>query len=76
MMNDSSTLSTSPIRGPSSRALSQTGFRLAPVRLHDLRDVARLQRRAFKPKLAYGMGTLLLLWALPSVRFEVARERS
>jgi ribosomal-protein-alanine N-acetyltransferase len=46
-----------------------------PVRFTDLRQVARLQKRAFKPRLAYGFSTLLLLWALPYVRFVVARDR-
>ena len=46
----------------------------APVRFGDLRAVAALQKRAFKPRLAYGISTLLLLWLLPHVRFLVARE--
>ena len=40
----------------------------------ELRDVSALQKRAFKPRLAYGYATLLLLWSLPYVRFLVARE--
>jgi ribosomal-protein-alanine N-acetyltransferase len=44
------------------------------VRFSDLRSVAALQKRAFKPRLAYGYSTLLLLWLLPHVRFLVARE--
>lgn len=40
----------------------------------ELREVAALQKRAFKPRLAYGFSTLILLWSLPYVRFLVARE--
>jgi ribosomal-protein-alanine N-acetyltransferase len=47
---------------------------VARFRLSELGAVARLQRRAFVPPLAYGRATLLLLWALPHVRFLVARE--
>jgi len=36
--------------------------------------VARLQRRAFPRRLAYGLGALALLWALPSATFLVARR--
>jgi ribosomal-protein-alanine N-acetyltransferase len=44
------------------------------VRFTELRSVATLQKRAFKPRLAYGFATLLLLWSLPYVRFLVARQ--
>ena len=44
------------------------------VRIAELREVSALQKRAFKPRLAYGSATLLLLWSLPHVRFLVARE--
>ncbi len=47
---------------------------IEPVRLRDLRAVARLQRRAFRPALAYGLTTLIVLWLLPHVRFLVARR--
>ncbi|MEJ7762377.1 MAG: GNAT family N-acetyltransferase [Thermomicrobiales bacterium] len=47
---------------------------IGPVRFRELRAVGRLQRRAFSPRLAYGLGTLVLLWALPSVTFLVARR--
>ena len=33
-----------------------------------------MQRRAFPPRLAYTLGTLTLLWALPWVRLLVARR--
>jgi len=47
---------------------------VTPVRVRDLVKVARVQRRAFRPPLAYGLTTLLALWALPKVRFMVARD--
>ena len=47
---------------------------VAPVRRRDLRAVRRLQRRAFRPALAYGFVTLVILWALPRVQFFVARR--
>ena len=47
---------------------------IGPVRFGELRAVARLQRRAFRPRLAYGLPTLVALWALPHVRFLVARQ--
>lgn len=47
---------------------------IGEVRYGELRAVARLQRRAFRPPLAYGLGTLVLLWLLPRVRFLVARR--
>ena len=56
-------------------------FRAAPAnvvvesaRLRDLAALARLQRRAFPPRLAYTLPTLALLWALPWVRLLVARR--
>jgi ribosomal-protein-alanine N-acetyltransferase len=47
---------------------------ITPVRLRDLAKVARLQRRAFRPPLAYGLVTLFVLWLLPHVRFLIARD--
>lgn len=47
---------------------------IAPVRGRDLWQVRQLQRRAFRRGLAYSFSTLILLWALPSVRFLVARR--
>jgi ribosomal-protein-alanine N-acetyltransferase len=47
---------------------------IAPARLRDLRAMAHLQRRAFRPALAYGLGTLLFLWLVPRVRCLVARD--
>lgn len=42
--------------------------------LVEARKVAALQRRAFRPPLAYGLTTILLLWALPKVEIVVARD--
>lgn len=47
---------------------------VAPVTLRELPRVAALQRRAFRPPLAYGLMTLIVLWVLPNVRFLVARN--
>lgn len=40
----------------------------------EARKVAKLQRRAFRPPLAYGTATIVLLWALPKVEIVVARD--
>jgi ribosomal protein S18 acetylase RimI-like enzyme len=40
----------------------------------DLWGVSRLQKRAFRPPLAYGLSALILLWLLPHVKFLVAKE--
>lgn len=63
------TISPPPIGSIRSEAVQIGG-----VRFFELREVAGLQKRAFKPRLAYGYATLLLLWSLPHVRFLVARE--
>lgn len=47
---------------------------IGPARLRDLRAVARIQRLAFRPGLAYGMSALLFLWSAPQSTFLVARE--
>lgn len=44
------------------------------ARLSDLPSLARVQKRAFPPRLAYTLPTLLLLRALPWVRILVARR--
>ncbi|CAA9576121.1 MAG: hypothetical protein AVDCRST_MAG87-2885 [uncultured Thermomicrobiales bacterium] len=51
-------------------------FQIAPARLRDLRAVARIQRLAFRPGLAYGMSALLVLWSAPHSTFLVARDDS
>jgi len=47
---------------------------IAPARWADLAAVARLQRRAFRPALAYRLSTLVLLRLWPGARFLVARR--
>lgn len=42
--------------------------------LRDLRRVSTLQHRAFRPPLAYGLATVLVLWLLPNVRFLLAKQ--
>lgn len=64
--------SVSPANIQSARTES---VQVEPVRFVELREVAGLQKRAFAPRLAYGLSTLLLLWSLPYVRFLVARDR-
>jgi ribosomal-protein-alanine N-acetyltransferase len=59
---------------PSVSSIRTEGIEISGVRFSELREVAALQKRAFKPRLAYGTATLLLLWSLPYVRFLVARE--
>ena len=51
-------------------------IRITPARLRDLRAVARIQRLAFRPGLAYGMSALLFLWSAPQSTFLVARDGS
>jgi len=47
---------------------------ITPVRFRELAAVARLQQRAFRPGLAYRLGTLATLWAVPGIAFLVARR--
>jgi ribosomal-protein-alanine N-acetyltransferase len=44
------------------------------VRFRDLPVVARIQREAFRPGLAYSRFALAVLWLLPGATFLVARE--
>jgi len=60
----------SPLMAPS----RSDAVRIDNVRFAELREVAALQKRAFSPRLAYSLATLLLLWSLPYVRFLVARQ--
>jgi ribosomal-protein-alanine N-acetyltransferase len=55
-------------------ANARTEVVIAPVRMRDLWRVRNLQRRSFRRGLAYSVSTLILLWALPTVRFLVARH--
>jgi ribosomal-protein-alanine N-acetyltransferase len=50
------------------------GIAIGHARLRDLPAIAQVQRRAFPPRLAYTLGTLVVLWALPWVRLLVARR--
>jgi ribosomal-protein-alanine N-acetyltransferase len=59
---------------PSVASIRSEVVEIGGVRFSELREVSALQKRAFKPRLAYGLATLLLLWSLPYVRFLVARE--
>ena len=59
---------------PGPHALAPAPVAIGAARLGELPAVARLQRRAFPPRLAYGLGTLALLWALPWVHLLVARR--
>ncbi len=52
---------------------SPAGLRLEPAGWRSLLEVAGLQRRAFRPHLAYGLSTLIVLKLLPNVRFLIAR---
>ncbi|MFN8590489.1 MAG: GNAT family N-acetyltransferase [Thermomicrobiales bacterium] len=61
-------------RQPEPVRVSTTTLTIAPARPRDLPRVARLQRRSFPPRLAYPLGTLALLWAMPWVRLLVARR--
>jgi ribosomal-protein-alanine N-acetyltransferase len=72
MTYDHDILGMPPAR-PADRAVS-AWVAIAPVSFRDLPRVARLQKRAFRPPLAYGLTTLIVLWALPKVRFLVARR--
>jgi ribosomal-protein-alanine N-acetyltransferase len=62
-----------PPAAPAERA-SSAWVAIAPVSLRDLYRVASLQKRAFRPPIAYGLTTLIVLWALPKVQFLVARR--
>jgi ribosomal protein S18 acetylase RimI-like enzyme len=60
--------------GASANLAAAPRVEVGPVRFGELPAVGRLQRRAFRPRLAYGLGTLVLLRLLPHVRFLVARR--
>src|SRR4051812_23442583 len=60
---------------PATRSALTGAHAIAPARFRDLREVAQLQRRAFRPPLAYGFATLLLLWVLPHVRFLIFTQQ-
>ena len=47
---------------------------ISPARFRELWRLRTLQRQSFRRGLAYSIGTLTLLWALPSTPFLVARQ--
>jgi ribosomal-protein-alanine N-acetyltransferase len=49
---------------------------IEPARFRDLGAVARIQREAFRPGLAYSRFALAVLWLLPAATFLVARDRA
>jgi len=61
---------------PPVQSVRSESIQIGGVRLFELREVAALQKRSFKPRLAYGYATLLLLWSLPYARFLVAHQGS
>src|SRR5206468_7119669 len=58
----------------SSQAQAAEAVVIRPATFGDLWGVSRLQKRAFRPPLAYGLTALILLWILPHVKFLVAKE--
>ncbi len=52
--------------------VAANGIVIRRVRLREMLQVARIQRRAFPPRLAYPVATLLTLSLLPVVQFAVA----
>ena len=59
-------------RADANRRIAGAGIAVRPVGFRELRRVAAIQRRAFPPRLAYTLATLVALWLLPNVRFLVA----
>lgn len=59
-----------PAASPSVRQMSVT---IEPAGWRALPELASLQQRAFRPQLAYGLSTLIVLKLLPNVRLLVAR---
>lgn len=59
-------------RGPAVAA----GVVIDDARFRDLRAVSEIQRRSFRPGLAYRFTVLLTLWLLPFVTFLVARREA
>jgi ribosomal-protein-alanine N-acetyltransferase len=65
---------TSPPSVPQAQVVDAVSARIGGARLRELPAIARLQRRAFPPRLAYTLSTLTILWMLPWVRVLVARR--
>jgi ribosomal-protein-alanine N-acetyltransferase len=64
----------SNLSGVLSSAAATEAVLIRPAAFGDLWGVSRLQKRAFRPPLAYGLTALVLLWLLPNVQFLVAKE--
>lgn len=67
-------LNADPTPRPQPPAASPQPPEIGPVRWRELPAVARLQRRSFRPALAYRLTTLATLRVWPAARFLVARE--
>ena len=65
---------TFPPTATQHRPVDRASIKIAGARLRELPAIARLQRRAFSPRLAYTLSTLMVLWVLPWVRVIVARR--
>ena len=65
---------TSPPSVPQAHVVDGISARISDARLRELPAIARLQRRAFPPRLAYTLSTLVILWIMPWVRVLVARR--
>jgi ribosomal protein S18 acetylase RimI-like enzyme len=59
--------------GINQKAIETTQFTVSGCRFREIGAVADIQRKSFRPGLAYGYVQLLLLWLLPNVSFFVAR---
>ena len=59
---------------PDASSSHPAGLEIGSATLRDLPAVASVQRRAFPPRFAYTLSTLIILWALPWVRLLVARR--
>src|SRR5262245_7084424 len=65
---------SSPQLAPQARAVDRPRVQIGGARLRALPAIARLQRRACPPRLAYSLGTLAIVGVLPWVRMLVARR--
>lgn len=65
---------TTPPTAPQPRLGDCPSIKISGARLRELPAIARLQRRAFPPRLAYTLSTLTILWVLPWVQVLVARR--
>jgi ribosomal-protein-alanine N-acetyltransferase len=66
--------SASNLSGVLSSQTATEAVVIRPATFGDLWGVSRLQKRAFRPPLAYGLTAIVLLWLLPNVQFLVAKE--